>query len=262
LYWTVLFVIGTLMLDPWLAETAGQQLVRIVDQVRDAIAMGEAQGSRAGTIEDGRPSGRAFIVEELGQESGLDTDPFFLDQEVAYTGAAGSTRTHRHGSLRGRRGSSPSLDLERTGSPDRQSSNSANPVPQSPVGSSGGLMRTTNMVGPRRRRKESGTHGRIRRVSNAKYTVQPMAVVVTRTNVNGARRERPLSHWGVFESASPIGLTSTTSSSTTLSEWGSSTLTKGWSGSSSPLANRTTTLTFDTSVRAPQNFTRSRRNSL
>jgi septal ring-binding cell division protein DamX len=38
LYWTVLFVIGTIVLDPWLAETAGQQVVRIVEQVRDAVA--------------------------------------------------------------------------------------------------------------------------------------------------------------------------------------------------------------------------------
>ncbi|KAF8927655.1 hypothetical protein BGZ47_001997 [Haplosporangium gracile] len=38
LYWTVLFVIGTIVLDPWLAETAGQQVVRIVEQVREAVA--------------------------------------------------------------------------------------------------------------------------------------------------------------------------------------------------------------------------------
>ncbi|KAF9318087.1 hypothetical protein BG003_011812 [Podila horticola] len=38
LYWTVLFVIGSLVLDSWLAETAGQQVIRIVDQVRDALA--------------------------------------------------------------------------------------------------------------------------------------------------------------------------------------------------------------------------------
>lgn len=37
LYWTALFVIGTIVLDPWLAETAGQQVVRIVEQVRDAV---------------------------------------------------------------------------------------------------------------------------------------------------------------------------------------------------------------------------------
>ncbi|KAG0201687.1 hypothetical protein BGX28_005555 [Mortierella sp. GBA30] len=38
LYWTVLFIIGTLVLDPWLAETAGQQVVKIMDQVRETIA--------------------------------------------------------------------------------------------------------------------------------------------------------------------------------------------------------------------------------
>ncbi|KAG0292880.1 hypothetical protein BGZ98_002428 [Dissophora globulifera] len=38
LYWTVLFVVGTVILDPWLAETAGQQVVRVVDQVRDVVA--------------------------------------------------------------------------------------------------------------------------------------------------------------------------------------------------------------------------------
>ncbi|KAK3814356.1 MAG: hypothetical protein J3Q66DRAFT_346302 [Benniella sp.] len=37
LYWTVLFVVGTIVLDPWLAENAGQQVVRIVDDVRDTI---------------------------------------------------------------------------------------------------------------------------------------------------------------------------------------------------------------------------------
>ncbi|KAF9281492.1 hypothetical protein BGZ68_006612 [Mortierella alpina] len=38
IYWTVLFVVGTLVLDPWLAETAGQQVVKIMDQVRETIA--------------------------------------------------------------------------------------------------------------------------------------------------------------------------------------------------------------------------------
>ncbi|KAF8928238.1 hypothetical protein BGZ58_009798, partial [Dissophora ornata] len=34
-YWTTLFVVGTIVLDPWLAEAAGQQVVRIVDQVKE-----------------------------------------------------------------------------------------------------------------------------------------------------------------------------------------------------------------------------------
>ncbi|GJJ76965.1 hypothetical protein EMPS_09324 [Entomortierella parvispora] len=262
LYWTVLFVIGTLMLDPWLAETAGQQVVRIVDQVRDAIAMGEGQGSRTSSIEDRRPSGQAFIVEELGQESGLDTDPLYLDQNIAFTRTIRSSRK-KHGSSRGRRDSSPSLDSGRTGSPERQPLSAiANAAPQSPMTVSGGLLRTTNLVGPRRRRKESGTQGRIRRVSNAKYTAQPVAAVVPRTNVSGDKRERPLSHWGVFESGSPLGLASTTSSSTTLSEWGSSASTVTKVGSSSPLANRTTALTFSSPVNASQNPRGSRRNSM
>lgn len=37
MYWTVLFVVGTVVLDPWLAENSGQQVVRIVDQVRDVM---------------------------------------------------------------------------------------------------------------------------------------------------------------------------------------------------------------------------------
>ncbi|KAF9931288.1 hypothetical protein BGZ65_004955, partial [Modicella reniformis] len=41
LYWTVLFVVGTIVLDPWLAENAGQQVVRIVDQVRDVVGKDE-----------------------------------------------------------------------------------------------------------------------------------------------------------------------------------------------------------------------------
>ncbi|KAF9386548.1 hypothetical protein CPC16_007478 [Podila verticillata] len=60
LYWTVLFVIGSLVLDPWLAETAGQQVIRIVDQVREALAVAgigapkiEGQDAKVlGTIEE------------------------------------------------------------------------------------------------------------------------------------------------------------------------------------------------------------------
>ncbi|KAG0088071.1 hypothetical protein BGZ92_006652 [Podila epicladia] len=60
LYWTVLFVIGSLVLDPWLAETAGQQVIRIVDQVREALTVAgigaprsEGQGAKVlGAIEE------------------------------------------------------------------------------------------------------------------------------------------------------------------------------------------------------------------
>ncbi|KAG0229937.1 hypothetical protein BGW41_002834 [Actinomortierella wolfii] len=45
LYWTVLFIVGTLVLDPYLSESSGRQVVRIVDQVRAAI--GIDQGAQA-----------------------------------------------------------------------------------------------------------------------------------------------------------------------------------------------------------------------
>ncbi|KAF9953331.1 hypothetical protein BGZ72_005495 [Mortierella alpina] len=53
IYWTVLFVIGTLVLDPWLAETAGQQVVKIMDQVRETIAGdGHSHNNSQGTLEN------------------------------------------------------------------------------------------------------------------------------------------------------------------------------------------------------------------
>ncbi|KAG9324941.1 hypothetical protein KVV02_005180 [Mortierella alpina] len=59
IYWTVLFVIGTLVLDPWLAETAGHQVVKIMDQVRDTIAGdGPPQNNNQGALvnqDDGHP---------------------------------------------------------------------------------------------------------------------------------------------------------------------------------------------------------------
>ncbi|KAG0032139.1 hypothetical protein BGZ82_006676 [Podila clonocystis] len=80
LYWTVLFVIGSLVLDPWLAETAGQQVIRIVDQVREALAVAgigapriEGQEAKVlGTIEE--PSYFARSDEQLyvrHQDSGV-----------------------------------------------------------------------------------------------------------------------------------------------------------------------------------------------
>ncbi|KAG0025146.1 hypothetical protein BGZ81_007390 [Podila clonocystis] len=80
LYWTVLFVIGSLVLDPWLAETAGQQVIRIVDQVREALAVAgigapRIEGLEAkvlGTIEE--PSYFARSDEQLyarHQDSGV-----------------------------------------------------------------------------------------------------------------------------------------------------------------------------------------------
>ncbi|KAF9181857.1 hypothetical protein BGZ51_005137 [Haplosporangium sp. Z 767] len=53
LYWTVLFVIGTIVLDPWLAETAGQQVVKVMDQVRESMAKDNHPGRTIGaTYED------------------------------------------------------------------------------------------------------------------------------------------------------------------------------------------------------------------
>ncbi|CAO3567771.1 unnamed protein product [Mortierella alpina] len=53
IYWTVLFVIGTIVLDPWLAETAGQQVVKIMDQVRDTIAGdGLSRNNHQGALEN------------------------------------------------------------------------------------------------------------------------------------------------------------------------------------------------------------------
>ncbi|KAF9303537.1 hypothetical protein BGZ74_003543 [Mortierella antarctica] len=89
LYWTVLFVIGSLVLDPWLAETAGQQVIRIVDQVREALAVAgigapriEGQGAKIlGTIEE--PSFFARSDEHLyecHQDSGdLEMERVSLD---------------------------------------------------------------------------------------------------------------------------------------------------------------------------------------
>ncbi|KAG0370014.1 hypothetical protein BGZ54_008097 [Gamsiella multidivaricata] len=75
-YWTVLFVIGTIILDPWLAETAGQQVVRIVDQVREAIAEDRHSGGH---------HQQSVRIEGSRQSVDLNNDQLSLDQRPSFS---------------------------------------------------------------------------------------------------------------------------------------------------------------------------------
>ncbi|KAG0260318.1 hypothetical protein BG011_001966 [Mortierella polycephala] len=73
LYWTLLFVIGTIVLDPWLAETAGQQVVKVMDQVRESMAKDNHPGRAIGaTYEDNAhrqlPSGGSLRNTDLSDD--------------------------------------------------------------------------------------------------------------------------------------------------------------------------------------------------
>ncbi|KAG9070348.1 hypothetical protein KI688_009685 [Linnemannia hyalina] len=87
LYWTALFVIGTIVLDPWLAETAGQQVVRIVEQVRNAVAKDGIIGQgihRA--IDQGHQQLRhrhSFEQQQRDAASGAITDSDLIDDHLS-----------------------------------------------------------------------------------------------------------------------------------------------------------------------------------
>ncbi|KAG0378302.1 hypothetical protein BGX24_004222 [Mortierella sp. AD032] len=88
LYWTVLFVIGTVVLDPWLAETAGQQVVRIVEQVREAVAKDGLIGPGIQhAIDDGhlrqqQQHQHRRIANDAALDSDLMEDQLSLDQDL------------------------------------------------------------------------------------------------------------------------------------------------------------------------------------
>ncbi|KAF9120203.1 hypothetical protein BGW39_011587 [Mortierella sp. 14UC] len=92
LYWPVLFVIGTIVLDPWLAETAGQQVVRIVEQVRHAVAKDGLIGPGVRhAIDDGHlRQRRSFeqqqqhhrVANEATSDSDVMDDQLSLDQDL------------------------------------------------------------------------------------------------------------------------------------------------------------------------------------
>ncbi|KAF9898634.1 hypothetical protein BX616_003790, partial [Lobosporangium transversale] len=103
LYWTILFIIGTVILDPWLAETAGQQIVRVVDQVREVI------------VKDKQSSGHIVIhaidqqqqhqqqnlhhkkIEGHDQKTDLaSTDPLALDQDEQFDICLDQSRLQAH----------------------------------------------------------------------------------------------------------------------------------------------------------------------
>ncbi|KAG0213381.1 hypothetical protein BGX33_002936 [Mortierella sp. NVP41] len=86
LYWTVLFVIGTIVLDPWLAETAGQQVVRIVEHVRNAVAKDGLIGhEHSHAIDDGQQQHHQSHhrgTDKAVMRSELFEDRLSLDQDV------------------------------------------------------------------------------------------------------------------------------------------------------------------------------------
>ncbi|KAF9913052.1 hypothetical protein EC991_005920 [Linnemannia zychae] len=102
LYWTVLFVIGTIVLDPWLAETAGQQVVRIVEQVRDAVAKDGLIGPGVNRAIDDNHHRQQPQHRRVGHEaiSDLDVmdDQLSLDQDLRRSTFA--TRQHNNSSSR------------------------------------------------------------------------------------------------------------------------------------------------------------------
>ncbi|KAF9928418.1 hypothetical protein FBU30_002376 [Linnemannia zychae] len=313
LYWTVLFVIGTIVLDPWLAETAGRQVVRIVEQVRNVVATDGLIGSgtqdaiddnqqnhlRQHSFEQQQRPHRISDGDLIGDQLSLDhnlrrlnphwdtvdddnhiisPDPARLQDledraiEVAvgfesFKQRIGSNPSSRVGfrpgsSLWSRPNSFQSTasaltEATRTQSPEssfaRSSQIQNRPLSQISVASSatteGGVLRTINWAGPRRRRStRDGNQARIRRYSNNARNVNLSFKVpnseytmpsVTLRQGPHIRRDRPQTHCGVFESSSMFAtgetvfglghsrgsyretsssISSTVSSSTTLSE--------------------------------------------
>ncbi|KAF9562938.1 hypothetical protein EC968_005042 [Mortierella alpina] len=205
IYWTVLFVIGTLVLDPWLAETAGQQVVKIMDQVRDTIAgNASSHNDNQGTLEnrdgahpDYQISPALHTVDDDSISSVYHQNPredaqLHAHEERAIMAAAGFE------SLKQRLGSNPGTSrpnnrpwsgsrLESSNFPSTPSAVSraasmttlAQPMTAFPgsgrespilVSKSGAsVMRTVSWVGPRRRRvAKDGPGSRVRRFSNTR----------------------------------------------------------------------------------------------
>ncbi|KAF9404660.1 hypothetical protein BGZ94_004019, partial [Podila epigama] len=77
LYWTLLFIIGSLVLDPWLAETAGQQVIQIVDQVREVLAMTSMEGDVDRRLEGENQHNHHHHQQQYRQESYQYRQPQF-----------------------------------------------------------------------------------------------------------------------------------------------------------------------------------------
>ncbi|KAI1316953.1 hypothetical protein EDD11_009197 [Mortierella claussenii] len=216
LYWTVLFVIGTVVLDPWLAETAGQQVVRIVDQVREVIVKGDERSTSHKNMHeiDQQPS-RESIDSHHGPFS-FDTKPSELvadeslsdirqnqlqaneDQAIEVAMGFESFRQQLSSSS-GNRPSlgrtkslwssqsdfqSSTMTLTASGaaisssfSHSAQGSLQSQPDISAPTAGSS-VLRVVNWAGPRRRRftKDSMTSSRVRRFSNARAVKLPVVV--------------------------------------------------------------------------------------
>ncbi|KAF9205066.1 hypothetical protein BGZ49_004515 [Haplosporangium sp. Z 27] len=212
LYWTVLFVIGTVVLDPWLAETAGMQVVRIVDQVRNAIAK-DPSGQRFQNIGLGyQQQGHESLI-ELEQSSTL-ARPVLEDTDFETDSVLEHSRLQAHEdraievavgfeSLRHRISGSAGQPFKSLWNNNKKSfqttasalTSASSPSPaskpqesqdssavhekasaQSPATSNTGVLRTVSWVGPRKRRPaKDGSTSRVRRFSNTRTMALPLA---------------------------------------------------------------------------------------
>ncbi|KAF9344675.1 hypothetical protein BGX26_004044 [Mortierella sp. AD094] len=208
LYWTVLFVIGTVVLDPWLAETAGMQVVRIVEQVREAIAKDDPSGRRFHTInqsyyQQGRENlialdqGSTISGSEQGHseaESILEHSRLQAHEDRAIEVAVGfeSLKNRLSGARTSDTNSQPFKSLwnkqenfQSTAAaltaatlPDSSASSSGEVHGKSPapttVLTNAGVLRTVSWVGPRKRRNtKDGIPSRVRRFSNTRTMALP-----------------------------------------------------------------------------------------
>ncbi|KAG0015399.1 hypothetical protein BGZ80_009881 [Entomortierella chlamydospora] len=241
LYWTVLFVIGTVVLDSWLAETAGTQVVRIVDQVREAIAKEDPSGQRFHPIDqalylqerenlitsDQRDPEAESILErgrlQAHEDRAIEVAVGFESLKNRLSGArASDTSSQSFKSPWNKQGNFQSTAAALTAatlSESKASSSSAEVHGKSPahttVSSNTGVLRTVSWVGPRKRRNtKDGVPSRVRRFSNTRTmtltgpllkTESVSTTVVPRRL--GSRQDRPLSHWGSFGPTSVNTLT-------------------------------------------------------
>ncbi|KAF9168724.1 hypothetical protein BGX20_011242 [Mortierella sp. AD010] len=241
LYWTILFVIGTVVLDSWLAETAGTQVVRIVDQVREAIAKEDPSGQRFHPIDqslyqqghenliisDQRDPEAESILErgrlQAHEDRAIEVAVGFESLRNRLSGArASNTSSQSFKSPWDKQGNfqSTAAALTTATLPEsKASSSSAEVHGKSPahttVSSNTGILRTVSWVGPRKRRNtKDGVPSRVRRFSNTRTmtlagpllkTESVSTTVVPRRS--GLRQDRPLSHWGSFGPTSVNTLT-------------------------------------------------------
>ncbi|KAF9109701.1 hypothetical protein BGX27_007292 [Mortierella sp. AM989] len=244
LYWTVLFVIGTVVLDSWLAETAGQQVVRIVEQVREAIAKDGHPGRGFHTIQQPYQQGREtlFAQNSMLQERNYEAESILehsrlqAHEDRAFEVAAGfeslknrlsnpSTSNasnqqfkspwSRQGSFQPTAAALSSATLTENTQESLASSAGAQgkALANAPAASNTSILRTVSWVGPRKRRSTRDMTSRVRRVSSARTLALSASLSKSETTPTvtsrkpGLRQGRPVSHWGSFgiTSENPFG---------------------------------------------------------